>query len=52
MILNKICVDRADGALKKALRSYEKSFTRTLGDPKCRARAHRDYRLRNAMDQS
>ena len=27
VILNKICVDRADGALKKALRSYEKSFT-------------------------
>ena len=27
VILNKIGVDRADGALKKALRSYEKLFT-------------------------
>ncbi len=34
VILNKIRVDRADGALKKALRSYEKSFTEPSGIPK------------------
>jgi succinoglycan biosynthesis transport protein ExoP len=34
VILNKIGVDRADGALKKALRSYEKSFTEPSVIPK------------------
>ena len=34
VILNKIRVDRADGALKKALRSYEKSFTEPSVIPK------------------
>jgi polysaccharide biosynthesis transport protein len=34
VILNKISVDRADGALKKALRSYEKSFTEPSVIPK------------------
>ncbi len=34
VILNKIRVDRADGALKKALRSYEKSFTEPSVNPK------------------
>ena len=34
VILNKIRVDRADGAMKKALRSYEKSFTEPSVIPK------------------
>ncbi len=34
VILNKIRVERADGALKKALRSYEKSFTEPSVIPK------------------
>jgi polysaccharide biosynthesis transport protein len=34
VILNKIAVDRADGALKNALRSYEKSFTEPSVIPK------------------
>jgi hypothetical protein len=34
VILNKIRVDRADGALKKALQSYEKSFTEPSVIPK------------------
>jgi polysaccharide biosynthesis transport protein len=34
VILNKVRVDRADGALKKALRSYEKSFTEPSVIPK------------------
>ena len=34
VILNKIRADRADGALKKALRSYEKSFTEPSVTPK------------------
>jgi polysaccharide biosynthesis transport protein len=34
VILNKIRVDRADGALKKALRSYQKSYTEPSVIPK------------------
>ena len=34
VILNKVRVDRADGALKQALRSYEKSFTEPSVIPK------------------
>ena len=34
VILNKVCVERADGALEKALRSYKKSFTEPSVIPK------------------
>jgi Mrp family chromosome partitioning ATPase len=34
VILNKMRVDRADGALKKSLQSYEKSFTEPSVIPK------------------
>jgi polysaccharide biosynthesis transport protein len=41
VILNKVRVDRADGALKKALRSYEKSFTEPSVIPKAEAEPER-----------
>jgi hypothetical protein len=34
VILNKVRVERADGALEKALRSYKKSFTEPSVIPK------------------